>query len=179
WRCHDGSSPGMVLAPGETRVLTFGLMVHPSDQGNLALAATWRAASGSHALSVPRASIHPVIVIPGILGTMPPSAIIGQLDPVLGVYTPLLYQLQKMGYVDGETPQPMPYDWRRSNHESAGVLKDTLSSVLAHVAGLPHVDQDGKVDLVVHSMGGLITRVYVQNQAVDAAGNPIPYGHEI
>ncbi len=179
WRCHDGSSLGMVLAPGETRVLTFGLMVQPSDQGSLALAATWRDASGSHALSVPRASIHPVIVIPGILGTMPPSAIIGQLDPVLGVYTPLLYQLQKMGYVDGETLQPMPYDWRRSNHESAGVLKDTLVSVLASVAGVPYLDQDGKVDLVVHSMGGLITRVYVQNQAVDAAGNPIPYGHEI
>jgi hypothetical protein len=179
WRCHDGASPGMELAPGETRVLTFALMAQPSDQGNLDLAATWRDASGSHALSVPRASIHPVIVIPGILGTMPPSPIIGQLDPVLGVYTPLVAQLQKMGYVDGETLMQMPYDWRRSNHESAGVLKDSLVSVLSRVASLPEVDQDGKVDLIVHSMGGLVTRTYVQNQGVDAAGNPIPYGHEI
>jgi hypothetical protein len=182
WLCNNAPAPvpGVDLGPGESRRYSWALMVQPvaaADQLNMG--ATWGAATGSHSLGTPGTQIHPVIVIPGILGTMPPSDVIGQLDPVLGVYNAMLTQLQKMGYVMNETLFPMPYDWRRSNRLSAGHLRNRLDSVFSAISGRPNVVRDGKVDLVVHSMGGIITRTYVEDQAVDDLGRAMPYRNDI
>src|SRR5262249_27415832 len=86
----------------------------------------------------------------------------------------------KMGYVMEQSLFPMPYDWRRSNRETAGHLRDRLDTVFATIPGVPGVTNDGKADLVVHSMGGLITRTYVEGLAVDPTTlAPIAYRDDI
>ena len=52
---------------------------------------------------------------------------------------------------------PFPYDWRLDNEVSAAKLADYIDFVLAL-----HPDADG-VDLVGHSMGGLVSRRYLLN----------------
>jgi pimeloyl-ACP methyl ester carboxylesterase len=50
-----------------------------------------------------------------------------------------------------------PYDWRRSNRESAAALDRFLDAQLARWRRW-HKDPDAKVILVAHSMGGLVSR---------------------
>jgi len=183
WRCSDGllGIEGINLGPGESRTFNWSMVVQPSEASTLNIAGTWGAASVNASLGIPLAQVHPVILIPGILGTLPPSERIGQIDPILGVYDPLLIQLQKMGYVSASTLQPMPYDWRNANRVSAHHLTEVIDTVLGNVANLPYVNHDGKVDVFGHSMGGLITRAYIQGFAQDDLnpGVAVPYRNDI
>ncbi|MGB3759284.1 MAG: lecithin--cholesterol acyltransferase [Rivularia sp. (in: cyanobacteria)] len=54
-----------------------------------------------------------------------------------------------------------PYDWRRDNRVSAGILKRLLDKRLKtwrEFSGVP----DAKVILLAHSMGGLVSRYYLE-----------------
>ncbi|MEO8629388.1 MAG: hypothetical protein ABI612_14995 [Betaproteobacteria bacterium] len=160
---------GDQLLADQSRVYSFRLLVQPSPKATINMTAVWDgfATDISH-IEVPLAQIHPVIVVPGILGTMPPWAHTGELDPVLAVYEPLMLQLNKMGY-DGQTVFRMPYDWRRSNRISARYLRDRIKEAQAEAATIPWVDHSStKVDLIVHSMGGLVTRSYVQGEGLES-----------
>src|SRR4051794_1092099 len=160
WVCNGGA-----MAANESRVFVFKMIVQPSKKTAITFNAKWGSLnSAASQLSIPLAHIHPVIVIPGILGTMPPWAHVGELDPVLGVYEPLMTQLGKMGY-NGQTAFRMPYDWRRSNRITARYLRDRIKETQAAAASVEWVDHNStKVDLIVHSMGGLVTRSYVQGE---------------
>jgi pimeloyl-ACP methyl ester carboxylesterase len=68
------------------------------------------------------------------------------------VYSGLIKKLIEIGYKDSEILQ-FHYDWRLSNFENAELLKAFIKSNVV----------SGKVDIVAHSMGGLIARIYIQN----------------
>ncbi|MDD5489818.1 MAG: alpha/beta hydrolase, partial [Candidatus Moranbacteria bacterium] len=100
----------------------------------------------------------PVIVIPGIMGsaTKYPGGI-GKLeiDPILHTYDNLIATLKKNGYKEDENLFLFPYEWRDSNIQSAQKLKEKIDEIKKQT-GRP------KVDLVAHSMGGLVARHYIE-----------------
>ncbi len=159
------------------------------------------------------ASVPPVIVIPGILGSKlrdrttgqelwPGSAyralfhvhsLALQIDPKTleplpddveaydlfrtafgaDVYGAILNTLEREGgYVRGTPGQPaaagqrryyvFPYDWRQDNVVTARKL-DALIEQIRRDYGDPGL----RVDLVAHSMGGLVARYYLQYGTVD------------
>lgn len=58
------------------------------------------------------------------------------------------------------------YDWRQDNVVSAGQLADFIEQIR-----LDYNDPNLKVDIVAHSMGGLITRYYIRYGKQDVVGD--------
>lgn len=96
----------------------------------------------------------PVIIIPGILGS---QKVHGRwvIDPLLHTYDDLIDTLLANGYERDVTLFTYAYQWRNSNTESAYNLKDKIDSV-KEICGCE------KVDIVAHSMGGLVARSYIE-----------------
>ena len=101
----------------------------------------------------------PVIIIPGILGSEQHN---GEwvIDPILHTYDDLIATLDANGYTPGVDLFPFPYNWRKSNVETALLLKEKIDEVKGICAC-------NKVDLVAHSMGGLVARQYIQSDAYE------------
>ncbi len=97
----------------------------------------------------------PVIIIPGIVGSQKQY---GKwvIDPLFHAYDNLIDTLVANGYQNGVTLFTFPYDWRASNVDSAVLLKQKI----AEVKSICGCDQ---VDIVAHSMGGLLTRQYIES----------------
>jgi pimeloyl-ACP methyl ester carboxylesterase len=70
-------------------------------------------------------------------------------------YDGLLKTLDRLGYREGKTLFVFPYDWRYSNFDTAKKLK-------AFIDAEPRL-RNQKFDLLAHSMGGLVSRIYMQN----------------
>jgi hypothetical protein len=170
-------------------------------------------AQAADELKVPAARVRPVVFVHGILGSMPPGNTVVEtwpqqlgdtidwslgphLDPFVGSYKPIIDNLLKMGYEIGKTALPVTYDWRRSNVNSAAWLRKVLSSrVGADGASVlcgaddkplpdtPYVRCDGKADVVVHSMGGLVLRSYIADLASwgdpSAGAATLPYQRNV
>ncbi len=100
--------------------------------------------------------IDPVIIIPGILGSWKDWHGDWKLDPITHTYDNLVGSFKANGYIDGQSLFPFPYDWEKSNVDTAILLKQKIADVRA-VCGC------AKVDIVAHSMGGLIARQYIQS----------------
>lgn len=140
-------------------------------------------------VQAPQAQIHPVVFVHGILGSMPPGDhvwaehpplnwdILGRpsptLDPFARSYYPLLQNLEKMGYEWGKTLHAVTYDWRNDNSVSGGYLASQLPGIIEAAAGVPYVWRDGRADVVVHSMGGLVTRAYVEDKTHQPYANDL------
>lgn len=106
-------------------------------------------------------TVHPLLVLPGILGTWPPySAPRGKLDPLTQAYENLINGLQTIGYQPGVTLFPFPYDWRLPVDQIAQKLQAEITRI-KNLPAAPGVDYS-KVDLVCHSLGGLVARAYIQ-----------------
>lgn len=71
-------------------------------------------------------------------------------------YALVINRLESLGYKEGTTLFALNYDWRRSNFEAADSLRQFI--VAKGLAGKP-------VDLVGHSMGGLVATIYLQKYA--------------
>jgi pimeloyl-ACP methyl ester carboxylesterase len=69
-------------------------------------------------------------------------------------YDGLLSLLQELNYVEGKNLFIFYYDWRRSNFDNADKLKKLIGGNPA-LKGQP-------IDILAHSMGGLIARIYLQ-----------------
>ncbi len=78
------------------------------------------------------------------------------IDPILHTYDNLIDTLKANGYTAGQNLFTMPYDWRQSNVLTALELRDKIREVEA-------ICSCQKVDLVAHSMGGLVARQYIQS----------------
>jgi pimeloyl-ACP methyl ester carboxylesterase len=129
---------------------------------------------------------RPLVVVPGILGSklcngsevvwgnrsslsnfsrldlaastsevLAPCGLLDQVS-VLGsfwkidAYGGLIEKLKSLGYEEGKTLFVFDYDWRRSNFDTAGLLAKYLAKI-----GAP------EVDIVAHSMGGLVTSIMI------------------
>ncbi|MFA5048829.1 MAG: alpha/beta hydrolase [Patescibacteria group bacterium] len=103
----------------------------------------------------PKDKLNPVIIIPGIMGSWPVAGR-WEVDPILHTYDNLWEALKLAGYREGETLFALPYQWRYSNSYTALLLKDKIQQI----KNICHCD---KVDLIGHSMGGLIARAYIED----------------
>lgn len=117
---------------------------------------------------------RPVIIIPGILGSMPTSGSLAQyfqhlatgtwrdapsplvLDPIMHVYDGLIAGLKAHGYIEDKTLFTFPYDWMQDNGLTARQLADRIAVVKSQCGC-------EQVDIVAHSMGGLVARAYIQS----------------
>lgn len=68
------------------------------------------------------------------------------------VYVELLEFLRGLGYADDDIVK-FDYDWRLSNFENANRLKERIEQI----------GSEQKVDIVAHSMGGVVARIYYQS----------------
>jgi pimeloyl-ACP methyl ester carboxylesterase len=102
----------------------------------------------------------PVIIIPGILGSEKNSDGEWVIDPILHTYDDLIATLDINHYTPGVDLFPFPYNWRNSNVETALLLKEKIDEV-------KEICECDKVDLVAHSMGGLVARQYIQSDAYE------------
>jgi pimeloyl-ACP methyl ester carboxylesterase len=71
------------------------------------------------------------------------------------VYGPFIDRLVAAGYREGETLFVFDYDWRLSIFDNAHRLADYVEKT---------VPDAGPIDVVGHSMGGLIARTYAMNE---------------
>jgi len=105
---------------------------------------------------LPQADFHdPVIIIPGIFGSAEEGGQL-QLDPVFHTYDNLYAEFANNGYVPGKDLFVFPYEWRDSNVENAKKLKIKIDEIKQQ-SNWPNVD------LVAHSMGGLLAREYIES----------------
>ncbi len=83
---------------------------------------------------------------------------------LVSVYKTLIEDIARCGYAEGGPDRrfiPFPYDWRRSNEDSAAALAATLD------AEFPAADDDLDITIVAHSMGGLVTRFLLESGDFD------------
>ncbi len=79
----------------------------------------------------------------------------------------LIVELQSQGYIENQTLFVFPYDWRfgvtatyANGKTNSDLLKEKIQDIMAQTGS-------DKVDVVAHSMGGLIVKKYVMDNAVD------------
>lgn len=104
----------------------------------------------------------PVIIIPGIMGSWKKDGI-WQIDPIFHIYDNLREEFLANEYEDGEDGGnffTFPYEWRDSNTVNAVELKAKIQEI-KNQTGKP------KVDIVAHSMGGLLARAYIESDYYD------------
>ncbi|MFA6325495.1 MAG: hypothetical protein WCX46_04695, partial [Candidatus Paceibacterota bacterium] len=101
---------------------------------------------------------HPVIIVPGILGSWPWPFSFSKLvlDPFFKTYKGLSETLRTNGYEEEKMLFTFPYNWRNDNVETAKLLKQKIDEVKL-------ISGSNKVDIVAHSMGGLVARSYAQS----------------
>ena len=104
-------------------------------------------------------SLTPVIIIPGILGSAQHN---GEwlIDPITHTYDNLIDTLAVNGYEKEKNLFTFPYDWHLSNRTTATLLKQKIDEVKS-------ICECDKIDIVAHSMGGLVARQYIQSSAYD------------
>ncbi|HVZ75849.1 MAG TPA: Ig-like domain-containing protein [Candidatus Paceibacterota bacterium] len=111
----------------------------------------------------PPSEFEPVIIIPGILGSWYKDSVADHidgnggewvLDPIAHTYDNLIDTLLANGYVENKTLFTFPYDWEEPNEVTANLLAQKIQSI-KEICGC------SRVDLVGHSMGGLVAEQYV------------------
>ncbi len=110
----------------------------------------------------------PVIIIPGIIGSYPVAYIydgqpdpVWELDPIFHTYDDLYLSFIDAGYVPEQTLFKFPYDWiSTDNVQNAEYLREVVQQVKAKTHW-------PKVDIVAHSMGGLVARQYIESDEYD------------
>ncbi|MFA5925307.1 MAG: alpha/beta fold hydrolase [Parcubacteria group bacterium] len=97
----------------------------------------------------------PVIVIPGIMGSWKKGEK-WEIDPIFHTYDNLLEEFINEGYEPETRLFTFPYEWRDSNKVNAVELRAKIQKI-KNKTGRP------KVDIVAHSMGGLLAREYIES----------------
>ncbi|MBY0087869.1 MULTISPECIES: acetyltransferase [Brevibacillus] len=129
----------------------------------------------------------PIVFVPGLFGSMSERIIPGTGDWGFGfartAYEPFIRLLGKMGYPLNEQLFVAFYDWRRQIDISAERFLLPVIERAKQTTGSPCVN------LICHSMGGLVARAYVQSEfyqndvdqllifATPNAGSPVAYSY--
>jgi pimeloyl-ACP methyl ester carboxylesterase len=98
--------------------------------------------------------LDPVILVPGIMGSYQ-NLNNWVIDPILHTYDNLIEAMIQSGYELNKDLFLFPYNWRQDNVITAGELKNKIAAV-------KEITGSNKIDLVAHSMGGLVARSYIQ-----------------
>ncbi|PAB60764.1 lipase family alpha/beta hydrolase [Anaeromicrobium sediminis] len=104
---------------------------------------------------------RPIVFVPGLYGSMGDEIIPGTGDWHFGiaesVYGPFIEQLEEIGYTRDKDLFIAFYDWRKScNICAKKYLKSTINKAKKK-SGYK------KVNIISHSMGGLVSRAYAQS----------------
>lgn len=104
---------------------------------------------------------RPIVFVPGLFGSLGNDIILGTGNMDFGLakeaYTPLMNVFKALGYEIGKDLFIAFYDWRKENVISA---KKYLVPVITKAK---EECRNKKVDLVCHSMGGIVARAYIQS----------------
>lgn len=107
--------------------------------------------------------LTPIIFIPGLMGSMG-GEMLGYkggwgFGVAAWVYKPFIKQLENLGYTLDKNLFVCYYDWRKNCKD---IVEQFLRPLLLEVE-VKHSNQ--KIDLMCHSMGGLVGRTYIQDKA--------------
>jgi len=81
-------------------------------------------------------------------------------NTVLDTWDGMINTLTAGGYVEGKDLFVFPYDWRKGDADDAVLLKNKIDDVIAQTGA-------SKVDIIAHSMGGLVAQKYVVDNGAD------------
>lgn len=103
--------------------------------------------------------MQPLIFIPGIMGSMSNEIVPGTggwgFGPASIVYDKFIDKLEDMGYKKGETLFICYYNWKQTCSSNAKrFLYETIERAKI-------VTGSKKVDVIAHSLGGLVVRTYI------------------
>lgn len=76
------------------------------------------------------------------------------------VFDNLINVLIQNGYVEGEDLFVFPYDWRFSTEDTAYLLNEKINDIL-------DMTGNSKVDIIAHSMGGLVAKKHIADNGSD------------
>lgn len=111
----------------------------------------------------------PVVIVPGMLASISPVGTFSEQLSNFWIFTPgahgyyksLLEQFLASGYRENEKVFVAHYNWRKPVNESATeYLKPMIDRVKQETGS-------DKVDIVAHSMGGLVARSYIQGSSYE------------
>ncbi|HLL60315.1 MAG TPA: hypothetical protein VK338_01235, partial [Candidatus Nitrosocosmicus sp.] len=101
------------------------------------------------------------VIIPGLFGSWNKEAILHnqnigswKLNSAVSEYNGLINTLKNIGLKENEDFYLYAYDWRASLDESANKLKYFIDNITT--------EDNTKVDIIGHSLGGLVGRIYTQ-----------------
>lgn len=115
--------------------------------------------------ATPTPTIQPLIFLPGLGGSWNHQEIFLGIDqpqsawhktPFVDTYQSLIDRLQGVGYTLNENLFIFYYDWLQPINQSASDLKNYIDTVVNPLPGT-------EIDLLGHSLGGLVARTYIQN----------------
>jgi len=105
----------------------------------------------------------PVLIVPGINGSYEVQYSenedpVLEIDPLLHTYADLYEAFIEHGYIEDMNLHTFPYEWQDSNVENAIFLKEKIQNIKEAIHW-------PKVDIVAHSMGGLLAREYIESDS--------------
>lgn len=109
---------------------------------------------------------EPIVLVPGIGASINPDIMIGGImndnwTLFSHTYDGIIEAFKEMGYEEDKDFFIAYYDWRQKNEDSArDYLKPLINKVL-------NLSDASKVNIVAHSMGGLVARSYIQSDDYD------------
>ena len=111
---------------------------------------------------IPPPPQNPVIIVPGLLGSFNPVALLADKQggewiqfPLYDVYAGLVKRFKDAGFVQNDDLFVAYYDWRKPNTDSAhNFLMPMIKAAK---------QKTGQVDIVAHSMGGLVVQAYMNS----------------
>ena len=117
----------------------------------------------------------PIVLLPGLGGSWNTAAMISggtggswKKTPFVKVYDNLKETfLTSAGYTEGDNYFEFYYDWRQPLTTLADTFKDYLNNT---------IPPDTKVNLVGHSMGGMVARTYAQNHGLNKINQIVTTG---
>lgn len=121
----------------------------------------------------------PIVLLPGLGGSWNTAAMVGANDsgtwkktPFVKVYDNLKKTLiTNAGYEENNNYFEFYYDWRKPIDQLADKFKDYLQNTV-----LNGKTSDTKINLVGHSMGGLVARAYTQKYGLDKINKIVTSG---
>lgn len=106
---------------------------------------------------------NPIIIIPGIMGSWNWDIMMGKsfgdswnFTPFTHVYDGLVKSLENAGLQKDKDFFIAFYDWRKGNFNSASDYLKPIINKAKEISG------KSKVDIIAHSMGGLVARAYIE-----------------